>query len=195
MIPRVLWLVVFLLTLAWSAVDPKEPITWALEVAPAVIALLVIAATRKSFPLTPLLYFLILVHCVILMVGGHYTYAEVPLFDGLFGAERNNYDKVGHFAQGFVPAMVARELLIRKNVVAGAAWRNFIIVCFCLALSAFYELLEWMAAVAMGSSADAFLGTQGYQWDTQSDMAMALLGAITALACLGGMHNKQLERT
>ncbi|MEP4148893.1 MAG: DUF2238 domain-containing protein [Halioglobus sp.] len=191
---RFLWLTAFLVTLAWSAVNPKEPTTWALEVAPAVIGLLVLAFTRSSFPLTPLLYGLILVHCLILMVGGHYTYAEVPLFDGLFGAERNNYDKLGHFTQGFVPAMIARELLIRKRVVVNAAWRNFIIVCFCLAFSAFYELLEWLAAVMMGSSAEAFLGTQGYQWDTQTDMAMALLGAIIALATLGRIHDNQLKR-
>ena len=128
------------------------------------------------------------------MVGGHYTYAEVPLFDGLFGAERNNYDKLGHFTQGFVPAVIARELLIRKRVIASALWRNFIIVCFCLAFSAFYELLEWLAAVIMGSSAEAFLGTQGYQWDTQTDMAMALFGAIAALVTLGRIHDKQLKR-
>ncbi|MEH6586721.1 MAG: DUF2238 domain-containing protein [Halioglobus sp.] len=174
--------------------NPTEPATWALEVAPAVIALIAMALTRNTFPLTPLLYALILAHCIILMVGGHYTYAEVPLFDGLFGAERNNYDKLGHFIQGFVPAMIARELLIRKQVIAGVAWRNFIIVCFCLALSAFYELLEWLAAVLMGSSAEAFLGTQGYQWDTQTDMAMALLGAVIALLTLGRIHNKQLEQ-
>lgn len=191
---RFLWLTVFLLTLAWSAVNPKEPATWALEVAPAIIALIAMALTRNTFPLTPLLYALILVHCIILMVGGHYTYAEVPIFDGIFGAERNNYDKLGHFIQGFVPAMIARELLIRKHVVADVAWRNFIIVCFCLALSAFYELLEWLVAVLMGGSAEAFLGTQGYQWDTQTDMAMALLGAVIALLTLGRLHNKQLEQ-
>ncbi|TDG15645.1 DUF2238 domain-containing protein [Seongchinamella unica] len=191
---RVLWLTVFLLTFIWSAIDPKELSTWALEVSPAIIGLAVLVSTRRSFPLTHLLYGLILLHCVVLMVGGHYTYAEVPLFEGLFGAERNNYDKLGHFIQGFVPAMIARELLIRKRVVNGAAWRNFIIVCFCLAFSAFYELLEWLAAVMMGSSADAFLGTQGYQWDTQTDMAMALLGAVTALVSLGHIHDRQLEQ-
>lgn len=190
---QLLWLAIFFLTLTWSAIDPKEVGTWWLEVGPAIIALGVLAWTRKRFPLTPLLYGLILVHCLILMVGGHYTYAEVPLFDGLWGAERNNYDKVGHFAQGFVPAMVARELLLRKQVVSTAAWRNFIIVCFCLAFSAFYELLEWLAAVIMGGSADAFLGTQGYQWDTQTDMAMALLGAISALLILSRPHDRQLE--
>ena len=191
---RILWLGIFLLTFIWSAINPKDYFTWILEVAPAVIGLGVLVSTRHSFPLTALLYGLILLHCVVLMVGAHYTYAEVPLFDGLFGAERNNYDKLGHFIQGFVPAMIARELLIRKQVVNGAAWRNFIIVCFCLAFSAFYELLEWLAAVMAGSSAEAFLGTQGYQWDTQSDMALALLGAITALLLLGRIHDRQLER-
>ena len=191
---RFLWLAAFLITLASSAINPKEPITWALEVAPAILGFLVLAGTRNTFPLTPLLYGLILIHCLILMVGGHYTYAEVPLFDGLFGAERNNYDKLGHFTQGFVPAVIARELLIRKRVIASALWRNFIIVCFCLAFSAFYELLEWLAAVIMGSSAEAFLGTQGYQWDTQTDMAMALFGAIAALVTLGRIHDKQLKR-
>ncbi|GLP95128.1 hypothetical protein GCM10007895_04340 [Paraferrimonas sedimenticola] len=128
------------------------------------------------------------------MVGGHYTYAEVPLFDGLFGAERNNYDKVGHFFQGFVPALIAREILIRLQVVNGAAWRNLFIVSVCLAFSAFYELLEWWVAAATGEDAEAFLGTQGYAWDTQSDMWFALIGAITALICLSRRHDKQLQR-
>lgn len=191
---RTLWLAIFLLTFTWSAIHPRDYFTWLLEVSPAVIGLAVLVYTRHSFPLTGLLYGLILLHCVVLMVGGHYTYAEVPLFDGLFGAERNNYDKVGHFIQGFVPAMIARELLIRKQVINGIAWRNFIIVCFCLAFSAFYELLEWLAAVIVGSSAEAFLGTQGYQWDTQTDMALALLGAVLALLVLGGRHDRQLEQ-
>ena len=191
---RILWLTIFGLTFIWSAIDPREFSTWVLEVAPAVIGLAVLVYTRRAFPLTQLLYVLILLHCVVLMVGGHYTYAEVPLFDGLLGAERNNYDKLGHFIQGFVPAMIARELLIRKQVINGDTWRNVIIVCFCLAFSAFYELLEWLAAVMMGSSADAFLGTQGYQWDTQTDMAMALLGAVTALLTLARIHDRQLEQ-
>ena len=191
---RYAWITVFLMTFVWSAIEPKDFATWVLEVAPAVIGFAVLAVTRQSFPLTPLLYTLILFHCVVLMVGGHYTYAEVPLFDGLFGAERNNYDKLGHFLQGFVPAMIGRELLVRKQVMASAAWRNFFIVCFCLAFSAFYELLEWLAAIIMGGSADAFLGMQGYQWDTQSDMAMALLGACVALLTLGRVHDMQLKR-
>ena len=127
------------------------------------------------------------------MVGGHYTYAEVPLFDGLFGAERNNYDKVGHFFQGFVPALLAREILIRKNVVNGNVWQGFIIISICLAISAFYELIEWWVALATGGDAEAFLGTQGYIWDTQSDMGLALLGAISALLLLANPHNRQLK--
>jgi putative membrane protein len=128
------------------------------------------------------------------MVGGHYTYAEVPFFDGLFGAERNNYDKVGHFFQGFVPALLAREILIRKQVVNGDIWRRFIIVSICLAFSAFYELIEWWVAILSGEDAEAFLGTQGYIWDTQSDMALALIGAIVSLIVLSRVHDKQIQK-
>lgn len=191
-----LWLAIFAAVFTWSAVAPFDRFTWYLEVAPAVIGLLVLAVTRRSFPLTSLAYLLVLGHCVILMVGGHYTYAEVPLFDALaeqFGWQRNHYDKLGHFAQGFVPAILAREILVRKQVVCGAGWRNFLIVCFCLAFSAFYELIEWWVAVLSGASAEAFLGTQGYVWDTQSDMGYALLGAILALLLLGRLHNRQLS--
>ena len=190
------WLLVFAAVFIWSAINPKDYLTWGLEVAPAVLGLIVLAFTARSFPLTPLLYLLILIHCVVLMVGGHYTYAEVPLFDWLqpvFGWERNNYDKLGHFLQGFVPALIGRELLIRKAVVASAAWRNFFIVCFCLAFSAFYELIEWWAALAAGEDANAFLGTQGYVWDTQSDMGFALLGAILSLTLLARAHDSQLN--
>ena len=194
---KALWLVIFFTVLIWSGVAPRDYFTWVLEVAPAVIGFAVLVYTRNSFPLSSLVYALVLMHCVVLMVGGHYTYAEVPLFDFLqpvLGSERNNYDKLGHIMQGFVPAMVAREILIRKNVLTTAAWRNFFIVCFCLAFSAFYELLEWSVAIAIGSDSDAFLGTQGYQWDTQSDMAMALLGAVAALAFLGRIHDRQLRQ-
>lgn len=131
------------------------------------------------------------------MVGGHYTYAEVPLFDYFkewFGFTRNNYDKVGHFVQGFVPALIAREIIIRKNIIAKPFWQFFFIVCFCLAFSAFYELIEWWAAIAAGEDADAFLATQGYVWDTQSDMGLALLGAIVGLLTLSKLHDKQLNR-
>ena len=193
---KVLWIGIFATTLVWSGINPKDYFTWFLEVAPALIGIVVLALTAKSFPLTPLIYALILLHCVILMVGGHYTYAEVPLFDWFkewFGFERNNYDKVGHFVQGFVPAMIAREILIRKAIVNGRGWMNFFIVSFCLAFSALYELIEWAVAEFSGESAEAFLGTQGYVWDTQSDMALALLGAVVALVVLGRWHDRQLS--
>ncbi|WP_211206987.1 DUF2238 domain-containing protein [Thiothrix nivea] len=193
---QVFWLSVFFAVLIWSGINPKDYFTWILEVAPALIGLVVLAFTRRSFPLTPLVYGLILLHCIILMVGGHYTYAEVPLFDsfkGWFGFERNNYDKVGHFVQGFVPVMIAREIVIRKQVFNGNGWMNFFIVCFCLALSAFYELIEWLVAELSGTSAEAFLGTQGYVWDTQSDMALALFGAMVGLVLLAKLHDRQLQ--
>lgn len=189
---KYLWLLVFAVVFVWSAIDPKDQFTWFLEVLPAIIGVVLVAATYNKFRLTPLLYFFILAHCVVLMVGGHYTYAEVPLFDGLFGAERNNYDKVGHFFQGFVPALLAREILIRKAVINGAAWRNFFTVSVCLAFSAFYELIEWWVAELTGEGAEAFLGTQGYVWDTQSDMGLALLGAICSLLFLSYVHDRQL---
>jgi len=192
-----LWVTVFVASFIWSAVNPKDQFTWFLEVLPAIIGAAILAATYRSFRLTPLVYLLILFHCIILMVGGHYTYAEVPLFDyirDLTGSDRNNYDKIGHFAQGFVPAMIARELVLRKDIINGAAWRFFFIVCFCLAFSAFYELIEWWVALATGEDAEAFLGTQGYQWDTQSDMALALMGAIVALVFMGRHHDMQLRR-
>ncbi len=192
----VLWLAVFFAVLIWSAINPKDRMTWWLEVAPALAALVILAISRKRFPLTPIVYILILIHAVILMVGGHYTYAEVPLGDWVketFGSSRNNYDKLGHFIQGFVPAMVAREVLLRFDVVNGRRWLAFIVVSICLAISAFYELLEWWVALLSGESADAFLGTQGYVWDTQSDMGMALAGAILALLLLSRRHDRQLH--
>ncbi|MGI9322155.1 MAG: DUF2238 domain-containing protein [Pseudomonadales bacterium] len=187
------YLAVFLGTLVWSGIAPKDYFTWFLEVLPAVIAIILLAATYRAFRLTPLLYVLVLIHCVILMVGGHYTYAEVPLFDGLFGMERNNYDKLGHLAQGFIPAMAAREILIRRRVVKSAVWRHLFILSFCLGFSAFYELIEWWVAAATGEGAEAFLGTQGYEWDTQSDMAYALFGAALALVTLSRWHDRQLR--
>lgn len=135
---------------------------------------------------------LILIHSIVLMVGGHYTYAEVPFFNELFGSDRNNYDKIGHFFQGFVPAILAREILIRKNIIFGSKWLLFIVISICLAFSALYELIEWWTALAMGSNAASFLGTQGYAWDTQSDMAFALLGSIISLITLSSIHDKQL---
>ena len=190
------WVVVFVGVFAWSGINPKDYATWALEVAPAVIGAGVIWYTRTSFPLTRLCYVLILVHCVILMIGGHYTYAEVPLFDWLRDAldlERNNYDKVGHLAQGFIPAIIAREVVIRRGVFNSARWRDFFIISFCLGFSAFYELIEWWVALVSEEAADSFLGTQGYVWDTQSDMALALVGAFLALQLLGAYHDRQLQ--
>lgn len=191
------WLLVFFSALLWSAINPKEYFTWFLEVFPALIAFGILAYSEKTYPLTPLLYILILIHSIILMIGGHYTYAEVPVFDWLqqtFDLKRNNYDKVGHFAQGFVPAIVAREIFIRNGVVNGKWWRRYLIISVCLAFSAFYELIEWGVAVASGDEAVAFLGTQGYVWDTQSDMAWALSGSIIALIVLRKMHDKQLKK-
>ena len=190
---KYLWVATFLATLSWSAIDPKDRITWWLEVLPAIAGALVLAFTYGRFKLTGLVYALILFHCIVLMVGGHYTYAEVPFFDGLFGDARNNYDKLGHFTQGFVPALIAREIFIRNHVVANTYWRNFLIVCFCLAFSAFYELIEWAVALASGEDAVAFLGTQGYVWDTQSDMGYALVGATLGLVTLGWLHDRQLR--
>lgn len=190
------WGLVFLPVLVWSAWGPADRVTWLLEAAPAMIGAAVLLSTRRLFPLTPLLYVLILIHCIILMVGAHYTYAKVPLFDLLremFDWQRNNYDKVGHLVQGLVPAMIARELLIRLKVIPSAAWRNFFIVCFCLAFSAFYELIEWWVALISEEGAEAFLGTQGYVWDTQSDMAWALAGAILALVLMNRLHDRQLR--
>ncbi|HIP46958.1 MAG TPA: DUF2238 domain-containing protein [Campylobacterales bacterium] len=190
------WLALFLAVLVWSAIDPKDVFTWFLEVLPALIGLVVLAVTYKTFPLTPLVYTLILIHSIVLMVGGHYTYAEVPLFDHIadfFESTRNNYDKVGHFMQGFAPAMVTREILIRKNVINGKGWMNFFIVCFVLAFSAFYELIEWGVALMSEEAAESFLGTQGYVWDTQSDMGWALFGAILALVVLSKYHDRELK--
>lgn len=197
MTARNAWIGIFVIVFIWSAINPHDYPTWLLEVFPAFLAFVVLGLTEKRFPLTPLLYLLVLIHAVILMVGGHYTYAEVPLFDWiaeLFDQSRNNYDKLGHFAQGFVPAIAAREILIRNGVIAVRAWLNPIILTIVLAISALYELLEWMVAVLSDEAAEAFLGTQGYVWDTQSDMAFALLGAIIALIFLARVHDYQLAR-
>lgn len=184
------WLSIFTAVLIWSAIAPKDYLTWILEVAPALAALILLALTEKKFPLTPLVYLLILIHSVILMIGGHYTYAEVP-FGDLF-SDRNNYDKIGHLAQGFIPALVAREILLRLAVLPPGRWLTFFIVATCLAISAFYELIEWWVALLSGESAEAFLGTQGYIWDTQSDMFLALIGAILSLSVLTPLHDRQL---
>ena len=179
----------------WSAIHPYDYFTWFLEISPVIIALPILVCSYKKFPLTRLLYILILIHAIILMVGGHYTYAEVPVFNWLrdtFDLSRNYYDRVGHFAQGFVPAMIAREILLRKNIVKKSGWLFFIVCCICLAISACYEFIEWWVAVASGEGADAFLGTQGDVWDTQWDMFIALIGAILAQILLSNRHDKQL---
>ena len=193
---RLAWIATFAVVLVWSGIAPKDFMTWCLEVFPAVIGATVLWVTRERFPLTTLVYLLILGHSTILMIGGHYTYAEVPLGDwvrDVFDGTRNNYDKLGHFAQGFIPAMIAREIVIRKAVFNSARWRDFFIVSFCLGFSAFYELIEWWVAVLSDEAADSFLGTQGYIWDTQSDMALALVGAIAALVMLSNVHDQQLR--
>ncbi len=183
--------------LAWSGVAPHDRFTWVLEVAPVLIGLPILLLTARRFPLTPLLYTLLAVHACILMVGGKYTYAEVPVgfwVGEALGLARNHYDRLGHFAQGLVPAILAREILVRKSPLAGSRWLPFVVVAFCLAFSAFYELIEWWTAVATGDSATAFLGTQGDVWDTQWDMFLALIGAVTALLALSRPHDRQLAR-
>jgi putative membrane protein len=196
MYKQLTWIAILAAVFIWSAIEPRDRPTWYLEVFPVIIGVFVMAATYRSFRLTSLLYILILLHCIVLLVGGHYTYAEVPLFNemkSVFGFERNNYDKIGHIMQGFVPAMIARELIIRLEIIRGRYWRDFFIICFCLALSAFYELLEWWVALVSEQAAEAFLGTQGYEWDTQSDMGYALIGAVASLVLLAKAHDRQLR--
>ncbi len=193
---KYLWLLLYLLVLLWSGIAPKDRFTWFLEVIPAVLAFIVVIVSYRRFCLTPLLYILILLHAVILMIGGHYTYAEVPWFNHLsewMGSTRNNFDKLGYFAQGLVPALLTREIILRKGVIAGRRWQNFFILTCALAISACYELIEWWVAVVSGEDAEAFLGTQGYIWDTQADMATALLGAVVALLLLSRWHDRQLQ--
>ena len=193
-----LMLVVFFGTLIWSIINPKEGFTCFLEIIPAIIGVSIVALTFKKFRFTDFTYFLILIHCIILFVGGHYTYAEVPLFDyikEIFHQSRNNYDKVGHFAQGLVPAMIIRELFIWKEVIRNPSFFNFIIVAICLAISAAYEWIEWWVSLATGDGGDAFLGTQGYVWDTQSDMLFATIGATVGLILFSKIQDKQLRKT
>ncbi|WP_321329645.1 DUF2238 domain-containing protein [uncultured Ilyobacter sp.] len=189
-------LLIFLGVLMWSGIKPYDTFTWMLEVAPAVIGAVVLLATYKKFPLTPLTYWLVLIHAIILIIGGHYTYARVPFFNWLkdiFELERNNYDKLGHFVQGFTPAMIAREILLRKSVVSKGKWLFFIVISICMAISAFYELLEWWVALATGTGSNEFLGTQGYIWDTQSDMFYCLIGAFLSLIFFRKLHDRELE--
>lgn len=195
------WLFVFLgvsfvCVLAWSAIGPKDRAVWWLEVVPALLGAAVLLATWRRFPLTLVLYVLIWAHALVLLVGGHYTYAEVPLFNDIrdaFDLGRNHYDRVGHFMQGFVPAMIAREILLRVTPLRPGAMLFFLCACVALAISAFYEMIEWWVAVASGTGAEAFLGTQGDVWDTQWDMFMALCGALIAQLLLGRLHDRQLR--
>ena len=183
-------------TLLWSVVHPKDLFTWFLEVIPALIGVVLVIVTYNRFRLTTLVYTLLCFHSIILMIGGHYTYAEMPLFNWLrdeFGLARNYYDRVGHFAQGFVPAIVAREIIIKTTPLRSGKMFFFIVVSICLAISAMYEFFEWWVALAVGENADAFLATQGDVWDTQWDMFLAMCGAIISLALLQRMHNAQLK--
>jgi len=184
-----------LVVLAWSGYLPKDRFTWFLEVAPVLIALPLLLATYRPFPLTPLAYTLLALHGLILMIGGHYTYAEMPLFNWLrdaFELSRNHYDRLGHLAQGFVPAIVAREILLRRSPLQVGKWLFFLVTCVCLAISAGYELIEWRVAVSSGDEAVAFLATQGDVWDTQWDMFFALLGALSSQLLLSRWHDRQL---
>ncbi|WP_298725660.1 DUF2238 domain-containing protein [uncultured Ferrovibrio sp.] len=196
--PAMLWAlsVAWAVALVLSGWSPYDRLTWVMEVLPTIIAWPILFGTARRFPLTNLLYALILIHGLILILGGAYTYARVPLgfwLQDIFGTARNPYDKIGHFAQGFVPAMIARELLIRRFALTGLKLIAFLSICICLAISAAYELLEWWAALAMGQGADEFLGTQGDEWDTQSDMFWALLGACAALLTLSRWQDRQMR--
>jgi putative membrane protein len=181
--------------LAWSGVRPADRTTWVLEVFPILIGVPILIATARRFPLTPLLYRLILLHAAILMLGGHYTYAKVPLgfwMEELFGFTRNHYDRIGHFMQGFVPAMLAREVLLRKSPLRRGKWLFFLVICVCALVTVSYEFIEWWSALIGGASADAFLGTQGDPWDTQWDMCLAITGAIAAQVTLPRVHDRAL---
>jgi len=188
----------FFIGLIVSGIHPHDYFTWLLEVFPGIVGFLILLLSYKKFRFTDLTYIFILIHCYILFIGGHYTYAEVPLFDWikeLFHQSRNNYDKVGHFAQGFIPAMVVRELFIRLEIVKRGKWLSFLCVCVCLSISACYELFEWFVAVVSGQSAEAFLGTQGDIWDTQSDMLFALIGSICMVLFMSGIQDKYINKT
>lgn len=195
-LPLVL-LALALVALAVSGIGPKDRFTWLLEVAPVLIGAPVLVATARRFPLTPLLCVLLFLHALVLMLGGHYTYAEVPLGEWAklaFGFARNHYDRLGHLTQGFVPAVLAREVLLRKTPLRRGGWLVLLVTSVCLAFSALYELVEWATALATGSAADAFLGTQGDPWDTQWDMFLALCGALLSQATLSRLHDRQLAR-
>jgi putative membrane protein len=186
-----------IVVIAWSAWRPHDRFTWWLEVTPGLVGLALLLTTYRRFRFTTLCYTLIALHICVLCVGGHYTYARVPLFDWLrpiFAWQRNNYDRLGHFMQGFVPAIVAREVLIRFDVLARKNWLPFVILSICLAISALYELIEWWTALLSGAAANDFLGSQGDVWDTQSDMCIALVGAVAAVLCLSAFHDRAIRK-
>ena len=190
-------IILFFIGLTLSAINPHDYFTWILETFPSIIGLVILIFTFNKFRFTYFTYLLILVHSYILFIGGHYTYAEVPLFGWIkdvFSQSRNNYDKLGHFAQGFIPAMIAREIFIRQNIVKLGLWLSFLTVCVCVTISVLYEFLEWFVAIASGQSADSFLGTQGYVWDTQSDMLFAMIGAICMVTFISKFHDKQIGK-
>jgi putative membrane protein len=197
-VDRAVLLAIVAVVFLWSGISPHDRFTWVLEVFPVILAVPILIYVYPRFRFTPLVYSLIALHAIILMVGGKYTYAEVPFgfwMRDAFGLARNHYDRIGHFVQGFVPAMVAREILIRRSPLRGSrGWLPFFVICFCLAFSAFYELIEFWTALATGEAAEAFLGTQGDPWDTQWDMMLALVGAIAALLLLSRWHDRQLRR-
>ncbi len=181
--------------LLWSAWKPHDWLTWFLEAAPVLMAVPVLAATYRTFPFTTLVYWMMALHAVILLVGAHYTYAEVPWFNTLrdaYGMDRNHYDRIGHIAQGFFPALVIREILLRRSPLQTGKWLVFIVTCIALAISAFYEMIEWWVALVADDGAVTFLGTQGDPWDTQWDMFLALSGALVAQLLLGRVHDRQL---
>lgn len=188
-------LLIFALVFAWSAINPHDRFTWFLEVLRAILGLAILFATYSRLSFTRLVYGLMLIHAIILMVGGHYTYAEVPMFDWIksaFDLDRNHYDRVGHLAQGFIPAMITREILLRASPLKPGKWLFFIVVCICMGISVVYEFIEWWVALATGAGAEAFLGTQGDVWDTQWDMALATIGAILSQLLLAKAHDQAL---
>lgn len=190
-------ILLFFAGFVWSGIYPHDYFTWILEAFPGIIGFLILLFTFKRFRFTYLTYCFILAHCYILFIGAHYTYAEVPLFDWIkdvFHLTRNNYDKLGHFAQGFVPAMIAREIFIKRSIVTNRAWLNFLTICVCITISVLYEFLEWFVAIMTGQSADSFLGTQGYVWDTQSDMLFATIGAVCMIIFVSKIQDKIIKK-
>jgi putative membrane protein len=194
---KTLLIILYFVVLLWSFTNPHDYFTWILETFPALLGIVILMATYRQFQFTNLVYTLVLFHSCILFVGGHYTYALEPIFEwlkGIFHWERNNFDKLGHFMQGFVPAFIARELYIKKGIVRKGGWTSVLTVATCLSISLLYELLEWLVAVVSGQNAEGFLGTQGDPWDTQSDMAFATVGALVMVIFFSRIHDRFIER-